>query len=402
MHKILLFVLALLLIFGCLPAVGGEQAPLLLTLGDSISMGFGLEQPESQSYGALGANTLGMQYESKAVIGYTAKDLLNRLQKGKLDASIADAKLIVITCGGNDLLNAFYTALAELYNSEQATELTYSDVFDIFAGHGGQLSVSDLTPYALRIIPDFPESEAFALALSEYCHAMFESGGVISYIRSVNAEATLFVANQYNPYLHAGGLSLILGAPFESGIRKLNQAILQASEEGDFYVSDVYSDFAKSEENLCNCYMNFSGMDFDFHPNKEGHALIASRIETSYRQSLVGIAGYQMGQGSLRLVGYTDSIDYDTLQIEVSYVKDDGTSAKEYFQVEKVFEKLYGMRSEDLTEMLSARSEQMPFGYLFGIPFGSLPKKGSTVAVRITAWQNAVMVHRSESEFVFG
>ena len=69
--------------------------------------------------------------------------------------------------------------------------------------------------------------------------------------------------------------------------------------------------------------------------------------------------------------------------------------------MEKFFETLYGMREGSLTAMLSVASEGVPYEYLFGVPLGEKPKQGSTLTVRITAWQNGTTVHRSESEFCF-
>ena len=362
-----------------------EEPPTVLTLGDSISTGFLLEDPEGQCYAALVADALGMRWQDRAVASSTSWGVLKRLRDGSLDGIIADAKLILITCGGNDLMNAFYEMIAESYNADQNTDLDGNDIFKVFSGKVSSPSISDLAPYAMPLLSDYTERRQFRSALDEYRENMFGSDGVLSYLRSQNEDAVILVASQYNPYTNAGGLLGVLGQSFQRGVQLLNDTISEAAKECGFYVSDVYTAFANSDRNLCNCYLNLKGVELDFHPTAEGHRLIAETVLESYRMAKAGIAGYQTGETGIRLVGYVNSIAYGDLQAEVTYQNKEGITVKERFKVETVFATLYGMKNGALVPMISTDAETEALHssalYLFALPLSEMPKDGESISI---------------------
>ena len=84
----------------------------LLLLGDSITFGYGLEGTRDKSYGNLLAGHFcihGRNFKNAAVNGHTSADLLALLPT--LAGDIADADLIVVSIGGNDLLAILWDAV---------------------------------------------------------------------------------------------------------------------------------------------------------------------------------------------------------------------------------------------------------------------------------------------------
>ena len=114
MKKILVFILvaAMIAALAVCPAYAAEQKyEFMLALGDSITTGYGLdgEAPyDCESYANIVAQSLGLDarssYVNRAVDGATSKDLLNILPD--LENYLGYSDLIVVTIGGNDLLQS--------------------------------------------------------------------------------------------------------------------------------------------------------------------------------------------------------------------------------------------------------------------------------------------------------
>lgn len=397
-------------LFACLSLYSfsqSEEPPTVLTLGDSISTGFRLEDPEGQCYAALVADALGMRWQDRAVASSTSWGVLKRLRDGSLDGIIADAKLILITCGGNDLMNAFYEMIAESYNADQNTDLDGNDIFKVFSGKVSSPSISDLAPYAMPLLSDYTEQTLFRSALAEYQENMFGSDGVLSYVRSQNRDAVILVASQYNPYTNAGGLLGVLGQLFQKGVQLLNDAISEAAKECGFYVSDVHSAFANSDRNLCNCYVSLKGVELDFHPTAEGHRLIAETVLESYRRAEVGIVGYQKSENGLRLVGYADSLSYGDFAVQIRYIDGNGEEKTVSHTVQTVYRRLYGTVNGERRTLVSTENEEplahhVPHGYLFVLPLLQDVMADSPICISIQAERGGLTAVSKEFSLTLG
>jgi len=262
-------------LLGCVALA--EEKPLYLALGDSISAGYGLGDPEKEGFVFLAADALGMEAANHAVSGYTTADVLRQLREGRLDDTVEKASLITLTMGGNDLLHVFYGEVAAAYGKETGDTVTTEDIQGSLAGNGKELDLFVLLGCASKVLEDFAETESFACALKAYEENLT---AVVSYLRERNPYCHIVVCSQYNPYeSFVGTFYQGVYEGFETGILKLNASIAKLGKEQGFYVAAVYDAFVKAEGNLCNAdASDLLAPQLDFHPNKKGHALLAETV----------------------------------------------------------------------------------------------------------------------------
>jgi len=111
-----------------------------LALGDSISAAYGLKS-EKEGFVYLVSKGLGYTVANESVNGNTADGILDELKTGELDPLVENAKLTTITCGGNDLMNVLYEAVAEVHNLTNGTSYTGRDVIEAFSVGSGCIPI---------------------------------------------------------------------------------------------------------------------------------------------------------------------------------------------------------------------------------------------------------------------
>ncbi len=253
-----------------------NSMPDYLVLGDSISTGYGLTNPEAEGFTYLIADSLSFRQINKARAGFTSSDILAQIQNGELDNEIENAGVITISCGGNDLMAALYQGIADTYNAENGTNYTAEDVVASVTGNHETLDSDTFMATALEVIDGFTENQAFLDALAVYEANMFGEGGVMDYIRSKNEKAMVIIATQYNPYRSFRGVYITVNYGINAGVVKLNTSIQSHAEACNYVVTDVYATFTNSKTNLCNA--TTSPLNLDFHPNVTGHQKIAETV----------------------------------------------------------------------------------------------------------------------------
>ena len=270
-RRIFATLLSLCLVLGLLPtAAFAQNAISYVALGDSITTGYGLGEGE-QSFAEIIAAENGYELINLAEDGATSADLLDVIQNEANAATLENADLITITIGGNDLMGALYEYLAEAYNAtHQDAAITEQELQKgLMAGN------FTLLTFVASVINDFVLSDAAEDALLGFDDNLLR---IIVALKQANPDATIIVANQYNPYSHIeNSFATDIVDAFEQGVQLLNFAI--GSNTDDYDVADVYTVFEDADQNPCNAYLT-SIMDFnlDFHPNAYGHQLIAEEI----------------------------------------------------------------------------------------------------------------------------
>ncbi len=310
--KWLSFALTLLLTVALFPlsaAAAGEKT--LLILGDSISTGYGLESyvagetPPAAAFPVL-LTTEGYAFEGykpiyKARDGLKANELLALLQ-AKEDTegyrtAIAQADVITLTIGGNDLMNLLYTTVTKAADPtpEETTEAEVAIIrAAIESGHTGVLALAAAIINNGGFEPENPWMQAELAAIVENFQA------VAAAIRELNPKAALIVSTQYNPYEKLASvltsfqsISLAkaivrLSADMDGTLAAFAQSIVdgQMQDGKELYkVADLYKTFQQSEANLCNPKMMFSpfSINLDFHPNADGHRTFAAAFGHAYK-----------------------------------------------------------------------------------------------------------------------
>ncbi|MCD7737022.1 MAG: GDSL-type esterase/lipase family protein [Lachnospiraceae bacterium] len=287
------------LIFALMPTTGFAEEETeggmltYLALGDSITTGYGLGD-EEECFVNLFAEETGMAATVNAAVdGLTASALAEALtDTSGTDyttylAAISAADVITVTAGGNDLMGAFYTVMTEIAATGGVT-VDADTIQSAFADPSGDnlttvnslltlLNSSDWSSYLTDT------STVFADAVAS-CVENIDT--IAATIKTVNPDAVILVANQYNPYQWLGDTYGNISNLFETGVIAYNTVLL-ASESTDYTVADVYSEFAASEDTLTNAVIDAAAysFDFDFHPNAEGHTAIASVMASAYESA---------------------------------------------------------------------------------------------------------------------
>ena len=138
-----------------------------LALGDSISSGYLLPEGEA-AFPQQVADARGGTLTNLAENGETTASLLAKLNQGTLDQALAGAQVITLTIGGNDLMNALYDFLTYQYNgANPSTPVTAQEMKEALTA--GKL---DMLTFALKVLPDFADSQQAVDALVRSCKAL--------------------------------------------------------------------------------------------------------------------------------------------------------------------------------------------------------------------------------------
>ena len=266
-----------------------EVPPKMMFLGDSIAAGYGLNGYSADDLYSCSsyANILKEKYEvelkgecghemvNNAVSGATSADLLELIQSGSLDADLKDSDAVVISIGGNDMLDIMLEVLKNLGISEKG-EFDLEN-FDFFSA----------ASYFMSMDKDIDEALV-----------QFEKN-----IRSISEElekrtdGKVYVQTLYDPLESLSKLKMISEFS-EEKIGKLNNIISENSLYG-YKVIDVAADFKGKAETLTNI------SKFDIHPNADGHRVIADDVDAAFRATGFSYVTLEHGEKRLTKEGKT-------------------------------------------------------------------------------------------------
>ena len=257
----------------------------LVTLGDSISYGYGLDDPENERYSALLTGMLEQSDNRKwndynyAVVGDNSSDLVYRLETGKA-LRLPSADAVVVCIGANNILGVYTEFL-------QDTVYSYDIDFE-------NATDEELAALQEQIMADMQDTETVMQELQTKIDenlVQLEADMEVIYtmIRDRNADAPIYVMNVYNPY------------------RGEAESVLPGLDEGD----EDFGDFVQIQLDRCNKILSdfvaehddltavdlaaaFAAVDpvpiigagdygedveyLDPHPNADGQKLIADTL----------------------------------------------------------------------------------------------------------------------------
>ena len=288
--RLLSLLICLCLTMGLLPAtVFAQGSPYdYVALGDSISTGYGLAAGEASFVSQL-ADQSGLTVLNLAQNGATTQDVWNTLEglEGADKSALENARLITLTVGGNDLMGALYTYLADTYNQANDTSYTAQDIQLALTGDASapvsQLAVLLHLSTSLKSFVDTGMAEALEQFQADLIR-------IVQTLRTLNPTAQIILTNQYNPYGILKNVTSFssLADQFDTGVGKLNAAIQAAIAQAGvdhLTLADVYTPFQAAidrGENPCNANATgLSDINPDFHPNALGHTLMAQAVATA-------------------------------------------------------------------------------------------------------------------------
>lgn len=285
-----------------------------LAVGDSIVTGYGLDDPETESYVPLFAGAINAQATvNRGALNLTSAQLLEDMEAGEYDEDIAEADVITVTVGANDMMNAFCTSIADIYNENNTTGsyLTADGVKSILTFGSGEIETYSLIQtlsdsgsgdfgdaydlFVLLNTNDYSDtltgSDTFTSAVDD-CAANINS--ITAKIRESNPDAVILVTNQYNPYSWLTGCDNIVKL-FDTGYAAYNDA-LEAAATSDYTLADISSAFASYSVSLTNADSDIYTLYlyFDFHPNAAGHQVIADVLLNSYASAASAATDYTL------------------------------------------------------------------------------------------------------------
>lgn len=230
--------------------------PQVLFIGDSIISGYGLDKysPSNKFECDSFANMLSREFEAElppeaefrywneGLDGRTSGELIELLQSGELDDELAEADAVIISIGGNDMLDTFL----DLLDRRNAPMQTVGKAVTL-----GQKLDRDLDGFAKNM-------------------------PVIAKELNDRTDGKIFVQTLYNP-MESTAVQVVNNLSAEK-IARLNQIIADNSGGGKNYtVCDVFS----ALNGMSRTHTNI--LKYDIHPNADGHKLIAETLGKTIR-----------------------------------------------------------------------------------------------------------------------
>ena len=257
----------------------------IVALGDSITRGYGLDQPEKDRFTTIVSEHLDTIYNNVeitnyAVDGMTSDGLLDLLLSGKAE-KLKDADIVLLCIGANNVLQ-FATDLF-LYDNTDVEGL-FRAYGNFFISDKSDTSAPEAVKKYFERVTSYASSKEFTDKINSGLGALRQDiPQIISYIRKVNPKAKIYYANVYSPYkgmnitLPYVNTILPLGDLSDQNVEKINAIINELKTDGGYTVVDIHSVFKNSREKIINAGFDLTKMNlnYDPHPNKRGHSLIA-------------------------------------------------------------------------------------------------------------------------------
>ena len=253
MIRIAAWLLIGILCAGSIPMTTKAEEPLhILALGDSIALGYGLEDKEQEAYGAVLAKKAGAKFTNEGINGLRSEDLIERLEAGEYDEQIKDADIILLSIGSNDVLKNCVIQAAGAVGIHTEYKQIYPELKARYLEHPAEMTemLADLR----KVKQELRENQE-----------------------------VLDADNVYNPYVAVnytyGPIEVLnLSELTETYIRRINEAFHSSSKE--YTVINAYSIFQKDGYTnvKAGTLENLEKFNLDPHPNREGHIQIAEKI----------------------------------------------------------------------------------------------------------------------------
>lgn len=242
-------------------------------LGDSIAYGYGLTNPDKNTYAAQIALKYSLSLSNLAVNGATSADMLSTITN---TPSIKNAELITISIGGNDIISNrsmfISKALLDKFTSSGMTkEAAISSIklisalipVDEFYFNLGEVNFDTIDSDIEKVYETMEKNLTESIIL----------------LRNNNPDAVIILQTLYNPYINNSVYKIAgmdVGELIDPFIKRTNEIYTKVSNAlpKAFSIADVASGMTGHTEYF---YKNW-----DFHPTQKGHDYMAEIIGDAY------------------------------------------------------------------------------------------------------------------------
>lgn len=289
----------------------------IMVLGDSISSGYGLTEYE-YNYGQLAADYLGGDVWNYAVSGYESAETLAQIRAfdSTQKAQLTDSEVVVISIGGNDMMNYMAESLLDfaekndlLAEGKTAADMPEKKTFDTVsefldtdavkeytANFSNAIKFSDKLDSIYKNIT-YTDSNSNGSAYKQVIAKQIIPNikAMTEEIKAVNPNARVIVQTVYNPLQFSKEYEENLKASvsesyftayqkfktiFNNTTRRFSE---QIKEVEGIEIADVLTDFASEDANGDKYGWYFTKVQsgkkkFDIHPTQAGHVAIAATV----------------------------------------------------------------------------------------------------------------------------
>lgn len=313
----------------------------IMVLGDSIGSGYGLSESE-YNYGQLVADYLGGDVWNYAVSGYESAETLAQIRAfdSTQKAQLADSEVVVISIGGNDMMNymaeslldfaAKNDLLAEGKTVEDMPEKkdfqTLSEFFDMEAVKEYTSSLTNAIKFSDKLDNiykniTYTDANSNAAAYKQIIAKQIIPNieAMTEEIKAVNPNARVIVQTVYNPLQFSKAYETSIKdrvsdsyftayqkfkTIFNNTTRRFSE---QIKEVEGIEITDVLADFTSEDANGEKYGWYFTNVqggkkNFDIHPTQAGHVAIAATVlntigETSEDGGLLAMTFNSLADG---------------------------------------------------------------------------------------------------------
>ncbi len=252
-----------------------DVPPKMVFMGDSIAAGYGLEgytaddNYNCRSYSNILKdeytdelkNSCGHEMVNVAVSGDTSTQLLEHLNSGEFDTALKDSDAVVISIGGNDILEIFLQFMAD--NLGFIQEESSFDISDI--------NLLSLASAFSSMDKDIDTAlDGFEVNIKEIAQTL----------RS-KTNGTIYVQTLYDPMEYFDKVEILVDFADEK-IGRLNKIIADNASYGQ---KEYYKVIDVAPEFVGKCGDVTTIKQYDIHPNAEGHEIIARTVDNALRKN---------------------------------------------------------------------------------------------------------------------
>lgn len=251
-------------------SVHAADSPRIVVIGDGISSGEGLADGE-KSYVDWIAYYSDAEIQNFAQDSYMTGDVLQSLDNPDIQSALADADMIFVTVGNEDIMNPFFQT-AQDYMAEFGFD-QFADVFYAKLEDHNIASEDDLLPYSNRLSKAARSNkssatenfQAITQKLTQYQNAqviyqtVYNATDTIENLESISAKRQTAYNGVCNP------IKTLVASCY-------NNLLHELETQGQCKIADVYTAF----EGYAYKYTNLNYLNAN--PTAEGHRLMADLV----------------------------------------------------------------------------------------------------------------------------